>query len=521
MATSDSTVLRADGEHPTPPAPAPEPAGVTVDVSQLILGREIRFPIHDKNGVLLLREGSVITSAFKRKLESRHVAAVCVHQDDAGTIAFRGASMQPGAAGEAGRPAQFDTAISQKLDAALAEGLPFVTNQGPAVRRSLVYHGDKAYDPVRRAELEEEQRRSGESLSDLMREAVRGGELNGAWVADTASKSLSELTADMDQVLSLSVEVQGDQQLAAHCVQMSTLGMALAIELGLNSENVCRVGVTGLVHDWGMLRVPAEIREAPRRLTAIEQLEIRKHPVYSLDLLEGSASLPSLVPMIAYQVHEKIDGTGYPRGRVERNIHLFARILHVADVYAALTSPRPWRPAYSPYAAMCSLLSGDNVHGCDPLVIRALLRVKSLFPAGSYVTLTDSSVAQVLRANGDKYTEPIVQLVQDARGRSLHGTSEAVILDLSRSPLGVAEALPTPGRKEETKPPHFVRKRTGWLSPAHSGVTPPHVAVTAPKAGDRTTTDGDKQGGSVPTPRPHIRLSRKPNSVKSAILRQE
>lgn len=506
LATNESTVLRADSEHPTPPPPASP--NVTIDVSRLILGREIRFPLHDRSGLLLLREGSVITSEFKRKLEARQIAAVCVHQDDAGLIAFdlpsELRSESPGTAPHCTAEA------TRKLETALAEGLPFVTNQGPAVRRSMVWHGVAGYDAARGEAIAEHSRETATVVDTLMANALAGSEVDGQSLCDASARCLGHLTADMDQTLGATLDLGRERQIAQHSLQMSMLGMAMGVELGLNADNVGRIGVTALVHDWGMLRIPREIREADRRLSEAEMIEIRKHPIYAIEILERISRLPSLVSFVSYQVHEKLDGSGYPRGRVERNIHLFARILHVADIYCALTTPRPWRAAYTPYAAMRSLLTGDNAHGCDPLVLRALLRVKSLFPVGSYVTLSDSSVAQVMRANGDKYTQPIVRLVQDARGRTVPDTSNAALLDLADSPLCVAEALPTPGRHELTVAPSFVRAHNVETSAAHTGVKAPHVPLGMPQ---------QKLQSSGATPRPHIRPNRSAATRRNVLRR--
>jgi hypothetical protein len=91
-----------------------------------------------------------------------------------------------------------------------------------------------------------------------------------------------------------------------------------------------------------------------------------------------------LVPLVSYQIHERINGSGYPRGRSEENIHPFARILYVADRYVSLTSLRPHRQPLTPYAAMETLLKSEEERGADPLVVRALLRVISLFPVVSW-----------------------------------------------------------------------------------------------------------------------------------------
>jgi HD-GYP domain-containing protein (c-di-GMP phosphodiesterase class II) len=438
---------------------------VSVDVDRLILGRAIQFPIRDHSGLLLLARGAVITPKFKRLLKKRDISVVLLHRDDAKTIVSKLPVEKKEVLPEEPRSLNIDPDVTRRLDSVVKAGLPYVTNLGPAVRDAKIIHGCHGYDVEQRDTLIESQRAATEALSVMMSESLQGGEMDGEQVVDVTSEYLKHLTDDTDCVLSCSETPLPDDELAYHCLRMSILGMALGVEMGLNAENVSRVGVTGLLHDWGMLRVPLEIRQAKRSLSAVEMLEVKKHPGYSVDFLERFHGLPTLVALVSYQVHERIDGSGYPRGRSGENIHPFARILYVADRYVSLTSPRPYRQPLTPYAAMETLLKSADERGADPIVIRALLRVISLFPVGSHVTLSDTSVAKVLRGNQDRYDSPIVELIQDKQGRPVDSTAGNAIIDLSQSQLTVAQALSSPGRVEITRAPHFPGQVLGRRKP--------------------------------------------------------
>jgi HD-GYP domain-containing protein (c-di-GMP phosphodiesterase class II) len=197
-----------------------------------------------------------------------------------------------------------------------------------------------------------------------------------------------------------------------------------------------------------MLRVPPEIRNARGCLATADWIEITKHPIYSLEILQRIAGLPPVVPLVVYQIHERPNGKGYPRGRSGANIHSFAKVVQVADIYTALRSIRPYRPPLMPYAAMECLIRQAQNHDVEPDVVRALLRIQSLFPLASFVTLSDGSVARVLRSNRDDYTRPVVQLLQDSRGKAAESHKEGILIDLRESPLSIQQALPTPGTQE-------------------------------------------------------------------------
>jgi hypothetical protein len=145
-----------------------------------------------------------------------------------------------------------------------------------------------------------------------------------------------------------------------------------------------------------------------------------------------------------------------------------AKILAVADAYNALISPRPFRPPLTPYAAMECILRKTAAGDFDPHVVRALLMVQSLFPISSYVVLSDGSVAKVLRRNGDKFTQPIVKIVQDSEGKAVPENSETSVIDLSTAGLDIVQTLPTPGTNAVQLSQEILRGRDADESNASS-----------------------------------------------------
>jgi hypothetical protein len=98
-----------------------------------------------------------------------------------------------------------------------------------------------------------------------------------------------------------------------------------------------------------------------------------------------------------------------------------------------------------PYAAMECILRQAAAGDFDPQAARALLKVQSLFPIGSYVVLSDGSVARVIRRNQDKFTKPIVKILQDADGKEVPPDAESAVVDLDSAQLNVVKPLPSPG----------------------------------------------------------------------------
>lgn len=434
---SDTAV--ADAPQPAPPSTGT----VQVEVDKLIIGREVSFPIYGDDGVFLLAAGSVITGDLKEKLRERGVASVSLHEDDVANTTLQ-------VDGEA--PKQYsvvlDGELTKELDKVIDAGMLSVSNTETAVFEKIVQHGTTSYDESQRQEMIEQHTELCDNVDDMIQQVADGGKIEGDDMRNVAATFLSSMIADADSSLSVAFEACDDRALADHALKSSMLAMAIGIEMGFDAPNVRELGVTGLVHDWGMCRVPQHIREAPGPLSDSDVFEIQKHPLYTLDMLERVNGLPKITRLVSYQVHERPDGSGYPKGRRREHIHQFARILQVADSYVALTTPRPFRRPLLPYSAMECLLRQSAENLVDRDVVRALLNMQSLFPIGTYVTLSNGSVAQVIRRNSSHYMTPIVELRQDGKGQEVERGSEASIVDLARSELSVVQALSTPGRNE-------------------------------------------------------------------------
>jgi PAS domain S-box-containing protein len=164
-----------------------------------------------------------------------------------------------------------------------------------------------------------------------------------------------------------------DPYTAGHQQRVSELAAATAIEMGLSQETVEGIRLAASIHDLGKITVPAEILAKPGKINDIEINLIRLHPVVGYDIL-NKIDFPWPIAAVVYQHHERLDGSGYPRGLKGEEILLEARILGVADVVEAMASHRPYRPALGLKDAL-SEISGGSGTRYDPQVVEACLRV--------------------------------------------------------------------------------------------------------------------------------------------------
>ncbi|MGH2450015.1 MAG: HD-GYP domain-containing protein [Candidatus Limnocylindria bacterium] len=155
-----------------------------------------------------------------------------------------------------------------------------------------------------------------------------------------------------------------------HADRVSRIAGAVAREMGLAEKQIEQIELAGLLHDIGKIGVEDRVLMKPARLDVDETELMRRHPIYGASILEPSAALRPLVPMVLHH-HENYDGTGYPEGLKGEDIPIGARILIVADAYEAMTSDRIYRKAIGHERALDQLSKFKGTQ-FDPKVVRAI-----------------------------------------------------------------------------------------------------------------------------------------------------
>jgi len=185
-------------------------------------------------------------------------------------------------------------------------------------------------------------------------------------------RQLRETLISAVNALASAVEMR-DPYTAGHQRRVTQLACAIAKEMGLPEEQIEGLRMAGLIHDIGKINVPAEILSKPSPLPDIEFSLIRVHPQAAYDILEA-IDFPWPVAQIVLQHHERVNGSGYPKGIKGEEMLLEARILAVADVVEAMSSHRPYRPAHSLDEALEEISQKQGAL-YDPEVAEACLRL--------------------------------------------------------------------------------------------------------------------------------------------------
>jgi PAS domain S-box-containing protein len=189
---------------------------------------------------------------------------------------------------------------------------------------------------------------------------------------ESSIEKLRKAMGGIIQAMSLTVEAR-DPYTSGHQRRVADLARAIAQEMGLTEDQVDGIRMSGAIHDIGKISVPSEILSKPSKLSDLEFSLIKTHPIVGYNILKD-IDFPWPIAEITLQHHERINGSGYPKGISGNEILLEAKILAVADVVEAIASHRPYRPAHTIDVALNEIVQNKGIL-YDPEVVAACLRV--------------------------------------------------------------------------------------------------------------------------------------------------
>lgn len=241
-----------------------------------------------------------------------------------------------------------------------------------------------------------------------------------SYVLDQQSKVISNIVEELldsilnnEEVLTLLTDTYlYDEYLYTHSFQVTMYSLAIAKQMGYKYEDLRIIGIGAMLHDIGKLLIPTEILNKPGSLNDAEYEEMKQHTRYGFDLLRNLHSVSLLVAHCAFQHHERLDGSGYPRGLVNKDIHPYAKIIGVADVFDAVTSERIYRGKMFPSQGI-AIIEKDSGTLYDPLVVAALKKSVVHYPNGTVLVLSDNRRAVVSKQNDIEPARPWIRVFEE------------------------------------------------------------------------------------------------------------
>jgi len=193
--------------------------------------------------------------------------------------------------------------------------------------------------------------------------------------AEAVVRSLSvAMQAERRIVLPLLQLKEFDQYTTTHALNVAVLSMALSQALGVPKRQVRAIGVAGLLHDIGKIRIPLEVLTKPGKLNDEERRIMNQHPVDAAKIIMESEEELELAAVVAYEHHIMLNGGGYPTVHYPRECTLASRMVHVCDVFDALSTTRPYRDAW-PQEKVLAYLEERAGTEFDPDLVTAFNRM--------------------------------------------------------------------------------------------------------------------------------------------------
>lgn len=368
-------------------------------VDQLVVGSTSRFSLSDLTGRQLVPSGTAITLALIEEIRQEGVTLLQVMPEVAAAATETAEAIQSPA-----RESETSAVDARRLQPYSAERVEQLERKFAACQLVVGQMIDSLH------------------IGETVDVGEAGEEIDGY---------VQELTDDPDPVVASALTYQPDLTLEKRCVQFSVLCMAIAVAQKFSPAEVHDLGIAALMHDWSLFDAPHEARFVRSDMSEDERYQFSKHPHASEMLLSKVRGSTEVQRIIVAQVHELLDGSGYPLGISGRKIHPLSRVAGVAEGFLALTSPPPGAARVIPCDAIAFLIAAASKGRYAPASVSALLEATTLFPLGSILELSDTTQVRVIRTNPGKYGYPIVQVV----------SNPGVIIDLSKSHLFITRPV--------------------------------------------------------------------------------
>ncbi|MCM3079560.1 HD-GYP domain-containing protein [Brevibacillus invocatus] len=226
---------------------------------------------------------------------------------------------------------------------------------------------------------------------------------------------MNDLSGRRDVLVNLTNLHVLDGYLFHHSVNVAVLAGVVGLAKGYNQQQMMDLGVGALLFDIGMTQVPKELWSRQTTLSDEERQRVRYHTEEGFNILRSQHNIALVSAHCALQHHERFDGSGYPRELAGEQIHEYARIVAIADVYDALVSTRPFRKSFSPSDATEFLFAAGNSY-FDLELLKIFLQHVAIYPVASTVQLNTGQIGVVSHVNPLAVNRPTIRILQEMDG---------------------------------------------------------------------------------------------------------
>ncbi|WP_047153332.1 HD-GYP domain-containing protein [Aneurinibacillus tyrosinisolvens] len=226
---------------------------------------------------------------------------------------------------------------------------------------------------------------------------------------ETVQPLVQAVNAKPDVLFSIQKIKELDKYTYEHSIFVGILSVAIARWMKIPEQEYMQISLAGTLHNIGVCRIEPSILHKPGKLNYDEFEEVKKHTSYGYQIIKGTAGLSEGVALAALQHHEREDGSGYPQRVKGNQIHLYAKIVAIADVYHAMCTERGYRKALSPYRVI-EQLREYSFGKLDPVIVRTFISGIMQLSAGKIVRLNDGRVGKIIFVDPQNPTRPMIDI---------------------------------------------------------------------------------------------------------------
>lgn len=279
-----------------------------------------------------------------------------------------------------------------------------------------------------------------EAVVSMFQEARMGKAIEAEAAAPLVEEISNSVMRNPGALISLARLKTADDYTYMHSVAVCALMIALARQLGLDEQQTRDAGMAGLLHDLGKAMIPLDVLNKPSKLTDAEFALVKTHPEEGHKLLLEGKGVSDVTKDVCLHHHEKVDGSGYPKGLNSETMSLFAKMGAVCDVYDAITSNRPYKAGWDPAESIKRMAEWKGHF--DPAVFQAFVKSLGIYPIGSLVRLESGKLGVVIEQGEQSLLKPKVKVFFSTKAQAY---IKPDTIDLARSPEKIA------GREDAAK----------------------------------------------------------------------
>ncbi|MCW2277426.1 HD-GYP domain-containing protein [Heliophilum fasciatum] len=280
---------------------------------------------------------------------------------------------------------------------------------------TAIYIQDERLADIRVVDLiSERTRREAMQALKMTTDMIKNGrQFDGMRMKKSVSSVVEEVASSREVLINL-IDIRSKENwLMSHSLSVSVLATVLGMNCGLEQKRLVELAMGAMLHDVGVTALPAGLLAKDEALyDAAEVTKYREHVPEGFNLLRRQLEVPLMSAHVAYQHHENVDGSGYPRGLKGHEIHLYGRIVAVADVYDRLVNKG--RKRVLPHEA-CEILMGLTGRYLDQELVTMFLKSVATYPTGISVRLSTGEIGVVVGQNASLPMRPIVRVLEERR----------------------------------------------------------------------------------------------------------